>query len=220
MKPRGRAWIRGFSVAALAITYAILAHVSNSSPGASALGVVLAVGPIVAFALTLIWRSGYRLPAALFGALAGIAVYRHWPTLAQHFPWLYLLQQAGAYGLLGLTFGRSLAADREPLCTRWASLVHGPLAPAVARYTRSVTAAWTLFFLLMTSMLIAIFVMAPLPVWSAFANFCGVPLVGAMFVGEYVVRGRVLPDMQHASILAGVRTFLGFEPDPAGARRG
>jgi uncharacterized membrane protein len=220
VKPRVRAWIRGLGIAALAAVYAILAHVSNSNPGASALGVGLAVGPLVALALTLIWRSGYRLPATLVGALAGFAVYRYWPILAQHFPWLYVLQQAGAYGLLGLTFGRSLAANRVPLCTRWATVVHGPLAPAVARYTRSVTAAWTLFFTLMTTILIALFLIAPLPVWSAFANFCGFPLVVAMFVGEYLVRGRALPDMQHASILAGVRTFLGYAPDTAELRRG
>jgi uncharacterized membrane protein len=220
VKPRVRAWIRGLSIAALAVAYATLAHFSNSNPGASALGVVLAVGPVVALALALIWRSGYRLATILFGALAGLAVYRYWPTLAQHFPWLYLLQQAGAYGLLGLTFGRSLVVDREPLCTRWARLVHGPLTPAAARYTRSVTAAWTLFFGLMAGTLIAVFLVAPLPVWSAIANFCGFPLVVTMFVGEYLVRGRALPDMQHASILAGVRTFLDSAPDTAAARRG
>jgi len=220
VKPRVRAWIRGLGVAALAAAYAILAHVSNSNPGASALGVVLAVGPLVAFALTLTWRSGYRLPAILIGTLAGLAAYRYWPMLAQHFPWLYLLEQAGAYGLLGLSFGGSLAADRVPLCTRWATVVHGPLAPAVARYTRSVTVAWTLFFTLMTTTLIALFLIAPLPVWSVFANFCGFPLVVAMLIGEYLVRGRALPDMQHASILAGVRTFLGSAPDPAAVRRG
>lgn len=220
MTPRARAWIRGLGAAALAVAYAILAHVSNSNPGARALGVVLALGPLVACALTLAWRYGYRLPAVLLGMLAGFAVYRYWPIFAQHFPWLYLLQQAGAYALLGLAFGRSLAAGRVPLCTRWATVVHGPPAPAVTRYTRSVTAAWTLFFALMTTTLIALFLLAPLPVWSAFANFCGFPLIVAMFVGEYVVRGRVLTDMQHASILAGARAFLGSAPDAAAVRRG
>jgi uncharacterized membrane protein len=219
VKPRACAWIRGLGVAVVAVAYAFLAHVSNSNAGASALGVVLAVGPLVAIVLTLIWRSGYRLPAILVGTLAGLAVYRYWPMLAQNFPWLFLLQQAGVYGLLGLTFGRSLLADRVPLCTRWATVVHGQLAPAVARYTRRVTAAWTLFFALMTATLIALFLLAPLAVWSAFANFCGYPLVATMFIGEYLVRGRALPDMQHASILAGVRTFLGVAPDTAAVRR-
>ena len=219
MKPRTRAWLRGLGVAALAIAYAILAHVSNSDPGARALGVMLAVGPLLAVVLTPTWRSGYRLSSLILGALAGFAMYCYWPVLAEHFPWLYLLQQAGAYALLGFSFGRSLAVGRIPLCTRWATLVQGPLAPAVVRYTRSVTAAWTLFFALMTTTLIVLFVLAPLPVWSAFANFGGLPLIGTMFVGEYFVRGRALPDMQHAGILAGVRAFLGSAP-AAATRRG
>lgn len=220
MKPHAGAWIRGLCVVALAVAYAILAHVSNSNPGASALGVVLAVGPPVAAALTLGWRAGYRLATILAGTLVGLWIWRYWPVLARHFPWLYLLQQAGAYALLGFTFGRSLIADRVPLCTRWATLVHGPLAPAVERYTHSVTAAWTLFFALMTATLIALFLLAPLPTWSAFANFCGFPLVVAMFVGEYLVRGRALPDMPPASILAGVRAFLDSAPGTAAVRRG
>jgi len=215
VKPRARVWIRGLGVAAVAIAYAILAHVSNSNPRASALGVVLAVGPLLAFALTPAWRSGYRRSSLFLGALAGLAVYRYWPVLAEHFPWLYLLQQAGAYGLLGLTFGRSLMGGRVPLCTHWATLIQGPLEPAVARYTRNLTAAWTFFFALITTALIVLFVLAPLPVWSAFANFCCLPLIVAMFVGEYLVRGRALPDMHHASILAGARAFLGSAPDTA-----
>jgi hypothetical protein len=57
-------------------------------------------------------------------------------------------------------------------------------------------------------------------VWSAFANFCGFPLVVAMFVGEYLVRGRALPDMQHATLLAGVHAFLASARDTAPVRRG
>jgi uncharacterized membrane protein len=84
----------------------------------------------------------------------------------------------------GLGMLAGLATGRVPLCTRWATVVHGPLAPAVTRYTRSVTAAWTLFFALMTTGLIALFLLAPFPAWSAFANFCGFPLIVAMFLGS------------------------------------
>jgi len=215
-----RAWIRGLGVAVLAIAYAVLAHLSNSMPGASALGVALAVGPLLVFAVILGWRSRLRLPSVLLCALAGVLVYRYWPLLAEHFPWLYLLQQAGAYGLLGLMFARSLAADRVPLCTHWATLVHGPLAPAVAHYTRAVTVVWAALFAFITFTMVVLFALAPLPVWSAFANFCAFPLIVAMFVGEYAVRNRVLPNMRHAGIFAGPRAFLNSGRDTAGARRG
>ena len=220
MRPRARALVRGFTIAAVAIAYAVLAHVSNSTPGASALGVVLATGPLLLVPVMLAWRSRYRLAALLLVVLAGALVYEYWRVLAQYFPWLYLLQQAGAYGLLGLAFGRSLAPARVPLCSEWATTLHGPLRPAVARYTRAVTQAWTLFFALVTIALLALFVFAPLPVWSAFANFCTFPLVVAMFVGEYTVRRRVLPDAQQTGILDGARAFLDSRRDPAAARRG
>ena len=215
-----RAWIRGSGVAVLAIAYAVLAHLSNSRPGAQALGVALAVGPLLVVAVILGWRSRLRVPSLLLCALAGLLVYQYWPLLARHFPWLYLLQQAGAYGLLGLMFGRSLAAGRVPLCSHWATLVHGPLAPAVARYTRTVTVVWAGFFAFISCTLVVLFALAPLPIWSAFANFCTFPLIVALFVGEYAVRGRVLPNMRHAGIFAGARLFLNSERDTAAARRG
>ena len=220
MKRPVRDWIRGLAVAAGAVGYAVLAHISNSHPEASALGVVLAIGPLAAFAVAIVWRSGHRLWSVALGLLAVLAVYRTWPILALHFSWLYLLQQAGFYGLIGIAFGRSLAAGQVPLCTRWATAVHGPLASPVVRYTRSVTAAWTLFFALMTTTLVALFLLAPLPVWSAFANFGTFPLVVAMFLAEYRVRGRVLPDMRHASILESVRASVSRAPAPGALRRG
>ncbi|HXQ64764.1 MAG TPA: hypothetical protein VN787_07905 [Steroidobacteraceae bacterium] len=220
MNARARAWIRGLSLAVLAIAYAVLAHLSNSTPGASGLGVALAAGPLLVFAVILAWRSTVRLPALLLCALASLLTYRYWPLLAQHFPWLYLLQQVSVYGLLALMFGRSLAAQRVPLCTHWATRVHGPLSPAVARYTRAVTVVWTAFFALITLTLVVLFALAPLPVWSAFANFCAFPLIITLFVVEYAVRNRVLPNMRHAGILAGARAFLTSERDTAAARRG
>jgi uncharacterized membrane protein len=219
VSPRARAWLRGLGVAALAIVYAVLAHLSNSTAGASALGVVLAVGPLLLFAVYLAWRGGYRLAALLTCALAGALIYRYWPLLAEHYPWVYLLQQAGTYFLLALMFGRSLAAGKIPLCTRLATRVHGPLPANVVRYTRIVTAVWALFFALLTATLIALFALAGLPAWSAFANFGTFPLIVALFVAEYAVRGRVLPNMQHAGILEGARAFLG-SGDSAAVRRG
>ena len=220
MKPRTRAWICGLGIAMLAIAYAVLAHLSNSTHGASALGVVLAVGPLLLYVLFQAWRSGRRVPALLMCALALALIYLYWPLLAEHYPWVYLFQQAGAYGLLALAFGRSLTGGRVPLCTRWATRVHGPLPANVARYTRVVTTVWTLFLASLTVTLVALFALVELPVWSAFANFGTFPLIVALFVAEYAVRGRVLPDMQHADILTGARAFLGSGRETTAVRSG
>ena len=201
--------VRVITIAAAVIAYAVLAHLSNAVPGNESLGALLAVAPLWVAALILAWRSHHRRAGLVACGLAALLAYASWGELRNHYAWLYLIQQAGAYGLLGLSFGRSLGRQRVPLCTRFATLVHGPLSAAAARYTRSVTVAWTVFFAAMTAALLLLYVAAPLAVWSAFANFCAAPLVALMFVGEYLVRHRVLPDMQHASFLETLRAVSG-----------
>lgn len=192
---------RVLAVAAALITYAVLAHISNSIPGNENLGAVLALAPLWLAAVTLAWRSAYQWTGLLVCVLGALLAYACWNNLTRHFVWLYLIQQAGAYGLLAISFGRSLDRQRVPLCTRLATLVHGPLTVPVTRYTRSVTIAWTLFFVAMSVTLLILYVTASLAAWSVFANFCTAPLVALMFIGDYLIRQRALPDMRHASIL-------------------
>jgi uncharacterized membrane protein len=75
-------------------------------------------------------------------------------------------------------------------------------------YTRRVTAAWAVFFFTVAAVSILLFLFAPLRVWSIYINFCVLPLVGAMFVAEYLVRRRVLPQVRRAGLLATVRVYL------------
>lgn len=196
---------RGLAVGAGMIVYAVLAHFSNSVPGHEALGAVLAIGPLWVAAAVLAWRSTYRAPALLACGIAALVVAVCWHDLEAHFAWFYLAQQAGTYGLLGVAFGQSLGAGRVPLCTRFAAIIDGTVTPAVARYTRGVTVLWTLFFAALTAALLLTYLLAPLAVWSAFANFCTAPLVALMFVAEYLVRRRMLPQLRHRGLLATVR---------------
>jgi uncharacterized membrane protein len=215
-RTRSLAWAAVIAVGAGA--YALLAHWSNSHPDARNLGVVVAVAPPWLLAAVLAWRSSQRVPALLLCFAAAVAIGVYWHVLAAHFAWAYLLQQCGAYALLALTFGRSLRAGSVPLCTRWADRVHGPLSPRVVAYTRRVTLAWTAFFTLMTTALALVFWLTPLPTWSAFANFGTLPLVAAMFVGEYLVRRQTLPQLASTRLLDGVRAYLSAE-NSASARR-
>ena len=104
-----------------------------------------------------------------------------------------LLQEGGFYSLMALSFGRSLVGQRVALCTQLADRLHGPLNAQEVLYTRRVTAAWALFFVLIVAATVALFIFSPLRIWSLFANFCVLPLIGLMFVAEYAVRRRVLP---------------------------
>jgi uncharacterized membrane protein len=201
---------RGLQFAAaccLIAGYAGLSHYANTG-GAGPLGAALAVAPLFVVGFALLWRSVSAVVAIGAALAAAALLYDCWPTIEKNFSVVYLLQECGMYGLLALGFGRSLRSGATPLCTRLADQLHGPLTPAEIRYTRQVTWAWTLFFMALASTTLLLYVLAPLSVWSLFVNFAALPLVAAMFAGEYAVRRRMLPESERRGILASVRVFL------------
>jgi uncharacterized membrane protein len=194
-------------IAALVIGYSLLAHYTNESAHSGSLGALVAIAPVVLIALALAWRSPRRFIMLGVLALLGIALWAGWPALENHFGLVYWLQHVGMQLILFMTFGRTLIAGRQPLCTRFAEAVHAPLTPRHEIYARQVTVAWTLFFAAMAVASTLLFFLAPLATWSVFANFLTLPLVALMFIGEYWVRRWVLPEMRHMHILDAVRAF-------------
>ena len=209
---RRYAWI-----AVLVAGYAIVAHYTNSNPRAKSLGAVMAIAPPLAVALGFAWRSAYRLPALSLAALGTVLLVIHWRVVEANFPLVYLLEECSVYALLSFTFARTLLLGRVPLCTHWAHLVHGPLPVAVARYTRSTTIAWALFFALITCASLALYQYAPLRIWSAFSNFFTIPLVVMMFIAEYAVRRKRLPAEHRTGLLQSVRVYLDSHNHPTDA---
>jgi uncharacterized membrane protein len=190
------------------LAYAGLSHYSNSVAKTHDLGVGLAVAPPLTVGLLLVWRSTHAAIALLAAAGAVVLLIHYWPLLEQNFTKLYLLQEGGFYAVLAASFGQSLLPGRTPLCTVFADRLHGPLSAQETVYTRRVTAAWSIFFVAILLLTLGLFAFAPLRVWSFFANFCAVPLMGLMFVAEYVVRHRVLPQVERRGILASVRVYF------------
>jgi uncharacterized membrane protein len=208
-------WRRRLQLAAIiafVAAYAGLSHYSNSVAKTHDLGVGLALGPVLAVGLGLIWRWTHLGVALLVAAGAAVLLRHYWPVLEKNFAVVYLLQEGGFYSLMAASFGQSLLGGRVALCTQLADKVHGPLTPQEVRYTRRVTAAWALFFISITVATVALFLFAPLRVWSLFANFCVLPLIGLMFVAEYAVRRRVLPQTPRRGILAAVRVYFAGSP--------
>lgn len=121
--------------------------------------------------------------------------------------WINLGQHVGFNGLMAVVFGRTLLPGREPLVTSLARLIHEYMTPALQRYTRQVTVAWTLFFFGTAILSMLLFVLGPIEVWSAFANILMLPLVVLMFVAENEIRKRVLPPEDQVGILAAVDAF-------------
>lgn len=194
--------------AAIGASYFILAHLTATVPGYEWLGVLVGVGALYALALMLAWASVLRVPLLLLGSVAGLLIWRSWALLEQHFTWFYLLEHAGSNLLLATLFGATLIRNRDPLCTRFARMVNGEHLPLeVERYGRQITAAWTIFFAGSACLSIALYLAAPLPLWSTYANLLTAPLVALMFIGEYAVRTRVLPPSYHSTIAASIAAF-------------
>jgi uncharacterized membrane protein len=194
-------------IAALLIGYPLLAHYTNDSAHDRNLGALVAIAPLILIALLLAWRSPRRLVFLGVLVLLCIALWAGWAALGKHFGLVYWLQHVGMLLILFIAFGRTLIAGRQPLCTRFAQALHAAVTPQHEIYTRQVTLAWTLFFAAMALASSLLFFLAPLTTWSFFANFLTLPLVALMFIGEYWVRWRVLPEMRHMRILDAVRAF-------------
>lgn len=195
------------ALVALALGYVFLAHYTNTAGGAATLGTLVALAPLALAGLSLAWHAQHRhIMLAAFGLGCG-ALFANWNALSHHYDRIYWFEHAGTEFLLGLTFGRTLLPGREPMCTQFAKVIHGSISAAVARYSRQVTLAWVVFFAAMAASSTVLFLVAPLSVWSAFANFFTAPLIASMFIIEYLVRRRLHPHMEHAHILDAVKAF-------------
>lgn len=200
------------AVLLLFIAYSVLSHYSNLNPQAHDLRTLLALAPMLILGVVLLWRGSGVLIALLSAAAAAFLLRAFWPLFAQNFSIVYLVQQIGFYTIMAFTFGRSLRKGSVPLCTQLADRVHGPLSALELRYTRGVTLAWVIFFLLNLAATFLLFEFAPLRAWSIFVNFCSLPLILLMFAAEYAVRRRVLPQVQGSGLMATLRVYFAHSP--------
>ncbi|MHB1654884.1 MAG: COG4648 family protein [Burkholderiales bacterium] len=205
MFPAGRT-LSGFGVAAAMFGYALLANYTNQS-GNATLGVAVALSPLLLALLLFAGRSPHRLLMLSLIAVAGTATILAWPLLKRHYGWIYWMEHEALQLTLFATFARTLFAGRQPLCARYAEIMHGSLNEAHRRYARSVTVAWTVFFGIMIAVSTSLFFLFPLGIWSIFSNFVFLPLVALMFIAEFAIRKRVLTDIRHTGVMETVRTY-------------
>lgn len=203
-------WIRGLAIFAVVVGYPVLAHYSTTASTTSAtqaLGVAVALAPSLAI---LVWLGRRSLPGTWFftaGLAVAMLLWALWPTLTQNFTWLYFIQHVGTNAALSLVFGQTLSAGQKPLISRLAESVRGQLSPVVARYTRQVTLAWTLFFSFVTLVSIVLFLFTPLETWSFFANFITLPLAIGFFTVEYLIRLVRLRHESGPGFLESIRAY-------------
>ena len=202
----GRAWI--VLGIALSVAFAVLAHAALVQGVSPAVGAVLSLVPLTLLALWAARRARRREAVIAVAVAAAIALWLGWALLERHCPDLLFVEHAATNLALGLLFGRTLLAGREPLVSTFARVVHGRLPPEVARYTRRVTLAWTIFFALLFAASCVLYLAHLREAWSVLANFVTPVGVAAMFAVEIFVRHRVLPpDWERVGIVGSVRAF-------------
>ncbi len=194
-------------IVAIVAGYAALSYYSTTAPDAKGLALFISLAPIALIGVATAWRRHGLLFAALITATTGALLLHYWADLAQYYEWTDLIQQCGIYALVAFGFGRTLFAGSVPLCTQLFTRLHGPPSPTEASYTRRATAAWTVFYLLLTLAILVLFFAAPLEAWSAFVNFATFGLIGVMFLTDHAIRRRVLPH-RPGGILAAIRQSL------------
>ena len=186
---------------------AILAHFTIVDRFSPALGAALSLVPLSFLVLWAVRRSPNRAWTVAAVVLLALGLWAGWGTLERQFASLFFVEHAGGNALLAVVFGRTLAAGREPLCTRFARIMHSTLPPEVEAYTRGLTLAWTIFFASLATLSAALYLGGFLTAWSALATMASPILVGLMFVVEYAVRLRALPHWERVGLLGGIRAF-------------
>lgn len=177
--------------------------------------------------------------AVLFGpllaafALGGLAK-RHWPTVAgalaataavvavawnggASVQWLYVAQHAAIHASLALSFGLTLRPGSTPLITLLAQQVHTVFTPAMRAYTGALTRFWAQFFMAMILVSLAIFLLAPWPVWSFFCTVLTPAAAGVLFVAEYFWRYWRHPDFERISMATAAQAYRRATAGRAGA---
>jgi uncharacterized membrane protein len=198
---------RTLGVASAGVAYVAATHWLMTQAPASDWNAVVVVGPMLAFAAVVAARRGMRLlaGAATLATLALVA--QAWRGGGLSPGSLYLAQHVTVHGLLAFAFGSTLQGGREPLITALARRVHVRFTAEMAAYSRKVTLAWTLYFVAMALVSIGLYAFAPFAAWAVFANLITPLAMLALFIGEYVLRYRLHPEFERATLSQAVHAY-------------
>ena len=198
---------RAVLVAAAGIAYVAATHWLMTRAPASDWNAVVVIGPMLALAAWVAWQRGLLLLAgALLAGTAALAA-AAWRGGGFAPASLYVSQHVVIHLLLALVFGMTLLGGREPLIVGLARRVHGRLTPQMAAYARKVTAAWALYFLAMAALSVLLFLQAPFETWAVFANLATPAAMVAMFIGEHLLRYRLHPEFERATLAQAMRAY-------------
>lgn len=105
-----------------------------------------------------------------------------------------------AFAFMAYFFHRTLDPNSEPLITRVARRENPDMPPDVEAYTRRLTLAWALCFMLLFGLALLLAPVLALDNWSRWVHGLGYVLPGTLFLGEYVYRHFRFPNRPHSSL--------------------
>lgn len=187
----------------------------------------LGSGALMAYAPEHPWSVAVLFGPLLGAFLLGGLLKRHAPTLllgvaataavvavawngGASVQWLYVAQHAAIHASLAYSFGLTLRPGSTPLITLLAEQVHTVFTPAMRAYTGALTRFWVGFFLAMIGLSLAVFLLAPWPVWSLFCTVLTPAAAGAVFVAEYFWRYCRHPDFERISLATAAQAYRRF----------
>jgi uncharacterized membrane protein len=201
--------LRVVAITAFSAVYVLGSFWLMTQAKGSAWSVVGVLAPMLVLLAVGSWRAGNRWLGAVAGtsvvglclqALAG------WQIPA---PVLYLAQHVGIHFFLALGFGGTLKQGQTPLITVLATRVHGGhITSDMVVYTRKVTVAWTVFFLVMMLLSVVLFALAPFDWWALFANFLSPVAAALMFMGEFLLRYHWHPEFKRTTVAEAIRSYM------------
>ena len=203
MRPRPRV----VAVGAAGLAYVIASQWLMTRTPPSAWSAVALLTPMLALVAIGAWRKRHRGWSLCLAAAAAALVLQAASGNGLSAERLYLLENVAIHLFLALWFGLTLRADARPLISRLAARVHRGLTPAMERYTRKVTIAWTIYFASMLLLSIGLYIGTPFEVWATFANLFTPLALVLMFAGEYLLRYRLHPEFERATMQDAIRAY-------------
>jgi uncharacterized membrane protein len=189
--------------------FLLISQYGYSSAQGKGWGAALSIGPVALIAVFFAWRWLPRWAAVATTALVAFLLVHYWTFLKTHYEWSDLVQQAGAFAMLAIGFGRSLLPGRIPTCSQLAIQQHGPLYLVEIVYLRRATAVWGVFYGVLAIAVVALFFATTPRLWSLFLNFGTFGLIGLVFVVDHAIRRRVLPRRPGGGMFAALLHSIG-----------
>ena len=208
------------ALAGLALTaYALGSHWLMVNAAKEPWAVAALFGPLLLAMAAGGWRQRSGLTLSFCGSVAVLLVAIVWRGGVDDMNRMYVLQHAGIHAALAWTFGSTLRAGGTPLITGLAQRVHRHFTPAMQVYTRRLTRAWTLYFVGMIAVSLALYAVAPWTWWSLFCNVATPLAAGAFFVGEHLLRYHWHPEFERLSLRGAAQAWRDAQAGAASAPR-